>query len=135
MSQLAPADIDLSNHDLFVDHAPHEVFDVLREHAPVHWNPEPAPRSGFWSITRYDDILRVLKDTATYSSEARGITLEDPTPDELDVRRNMLELDPPRHARWRKVLAPDFTPRAVGRWEEWLRGLTLRVARRRPAEA
>ena len=39
----------------------------------------------------------------------------------------MLELDPPRHARWRKVLAPDFTPRAVGRWEEWLRGLTLRV--------
>ena len=127
MAQLAPADIDLSNHDLFVDHAPHEVFDVLREHAPVHWNPEPAPRSGFWSITRYDDILRVLKDTATFSSEARGITLEDPTPEELDVRRNMLELDPPRHARWRKVLAPDFTPRAVGRWEEWLRGLTLRV--------
>ena len=49
MAQLAPADIDLSNHDLFVDHAPHEVFDVLRAQAPVHWNPEPAPRSGFWS--------------------------------------------------------------------------------------
>ena len=43
------------------------------------------------------------------------------------MRRNMLELDPPRHARWRRVLAPDFTPRSVGRWEEWLRELTVRT--------
>jgi cytochrome P450 len=121
------ADIDLSDHDLFVEREPHDVFDVLREQAPVHWNPEPAPRSGFWSITRYDDIVAVLKDTETFSSESRGITLEDPTPEELDVRRNMLELDPPRHARWRRVLAGDFTPRAVGRWEEWLRELTVGV--------
>jgi cytochrome P450 len=121
------ADIDLSDHDLFVDHPPHEVFDVLRAQAPVHWNPERAPRSGFWSLTRYDDIVAALRDTETFSSEAGGITLEEPAPAELDVRRNMLELDPPRHARWRRVLAPDFTPRSVGRWEEWLRELTVRT--------
>ena len=74
------ADIDLSDHDLFVDHPPHEVFDVLRTQAPVHWNPEPAPRSGFWSLTRYDDVVAVLRDTETYSSEAGGITLEEPAP-------------------------------------------------------
>jgi cytochrome P450 len=119
--------IDLSDHDLFVDHAPHEVFDRLRTESPVYWNPERPPRHGFWAVTRYDDILRVLKDTATFSSEAGGITLEEPSPDELDMRRNFLELDPPRHGRFRKVLAPDFTPRAVAKWEDWLRALVVRT--------
>jgi cytochrome P450 len=119
--------IDLSDHDLFVDHAPHELFDRLRTESPVYWNAERPPRHGFWAVTRYDDILRVLKDTATFSSAAGGITLEEPSPDELDARRNFLELDPPQHGRFRKVLAPDFTPRAVGKWEEWLRALVVRT--------
>ncbi len=115
--------IDLSDHDLFVDHAPHELFDELRRDAPVYWNPERPPRHGFWAVTRYDDIVEVLKDTDTFSSAAGGITLEEPASDELDLRRNFLELDPPDHGRFRKVLAPDFTPKAVRRWEDWLRDL------------
>jgi cytochrome P450 len=115
--------VDLSDHDVFVEHAPYEVFDVLRERAPVFWNPEAPPRHGFWAVTRCEDIVRVLKDPQTFSSAMGGITLEEPTPDELDVRRNFLEQDPPEHHRFRRVLAPDFTPRAVLRWEEWLRDL------------
>lgn len=125
MAQLE--DVQLADHDLFADRAPLEVFARLREHAPVYWNPEPAPRSGFWAITRYEDVVMVLKDTETFSSELGGITLEEPSEAELDARRNMLELDPPRHGRFRKVLAPDFTPRAVGRWEEWLREFVVRT--------
>jgi cytochrome P450 len=122
--------IDLADHDLFARQPPHEVFDHLRSEAPVFWNPEPPPRTGFWAVTRYDDIVRVLKDTATFSNALGGITLEEPSPDELAARRNFLEMDPPEHGRFRKVLAPDFTPRAVGRWEEWLRGLVVRTLER-----
>jgi cytochrome P450 len=117
--------VQLADHGLFADRAPLEVFALLRERSPVHWNAEPPPRSGFWAVTRYDDVLAVLKDTETFSSELGGITLEEPTAEDLDARRNMLELDPPRHGRFRKVLAPDFTPRAVGRWEDWLRGFVV----------
>src|SRR5690349_18346650 len=77
MAQLE--DVQLADHDLFADRAPLEVFARLREHAPVYWNPEPAPRSGFWAITRYEDVVMVLKDTETFSSELGGITLEEPS--------------------------------------------------------
>jgi cytochrome P450 len=122
-SELTLDAIDLSNHDLFVDGPPHAVFDRLRAEAPVFWNPEQPPRRGFWAITRYSDICAVLKDTETFSSELGGITLEEQSTEELEERRNFLELDPPRHGRFRKVLAPDFTPKAVGKWEDWLRDL------------
>jgi cytochrome P450 len=117
--------IDLSDHDLFVDGPPHAVFDTLRAEAPVFWNAEAPPRKGFWAITRYEDIVTVLSDPATFSSERGGITLEEQSGEELGERRNFLELDPPRHGRFRKVLAPDFTPKAVGRWEPWLRELIV----------
>ncbi len=118
--------IDLSNHDLFVDGPPHAVFDTLRVEAPVFWNAERPPRKGFWAITRYQDIVTVLGDPTTFSSELGGVTLEEQSAEELGERRNFLELDPPRHGRFRKVLAPDFTPKAVGRWEAWLRDLIVR---------
>ena len=117
--------IDLSNHDLFLEGPPHELFDRLRAEAPVYWNPEAPPRHGFWAVTRYADIVTVLKDTDTFSSELGGVTLEEQSTSDLEERRNFLELDPPRHGRFRKVLAPDFTPRAVGKWEEWLRELVV----------
>jgi cytochrome P450 len=124
---VAPGSIDLADHDLYVDHAPYELLARLRAEQPVYWNAEPAPRSGFWAVTRYDDVVRVLKDPTTFSSELGGVTLEQQEPDELEVRRNFLELDPPRHGRFRKVLAPHFTPKAVGQWQDWLRTLVIRT--------
>jgi len=105
-------DHDLSDHDLFAEREPHEVFDRLRAAAPVAWNPEPNGRAGFWAVTRYRDVLAVLRDTQTFSNAAGGISLEEPAADELEARRNFLELDPPEHGRFRKELGPHFTPKA-----------------------
>ena len=41
--------IDLSDHDAFVDHVPHELFAQLRKHDPVHWNEERDGGRGFWA--------------------------------------------------------------------------------------
>jgi cytochrome P450 len=76
---LRPDEIDLANHDFFVDEVPHWAFRTLREHDPVHWQPERPPNRGFWAVTRFRDIEEVLRDTRTFSS-ARGITLEDQDP-------------------------------------------------------
>jgi cytochrome P450 len=115
--------VDLLDHDLFADHEPWELFDLLQREAPVFFHSEPAGR-GFWTLTKYDDVLAVLKDTKTFSSEIGGAaTIEDLPEDVLEARRNFLEFDPPKHGKYRRLLAADFTPRALGRYEEWLRSL------------
>ena len=62
-------DVTLADLTLFADGAPWQVFEDLRRNDPIHWNVEEAPNSGFWSVTRYNDIVEVLRDTETYSSE------------------------------------------------------------------
>jgi cytochrome P450 len=57
--------IDLLDHDLFADHEPWEVFDHLQREAPVYRHPEP-DGPGFWAVTKYDDVLAVLRDTKTF---------------------------------------------------------------------
>ena len=48
----------------------HETFKLLRDEAPVHWY-DWEHGKGFWCITRYDDVVAVLKDWRTFSSETR----------------------------------------------------------------
>jgi cytochrome P450 len=118
--------IDLSDHDAFVEAVPHEAFAVLREHDPVHWNPEP-DGPGFWAVTRYGDIRAVHRDVGTYSSEIGGTSLEDLEPEYIEARKSMLDMDPPRHDELRGLIARRFTPRAVGVWEEQVRTVTREV--------
>ena len=114
---------DLLDHDLFRERAPWDIFARLQSEAPVYWHEEP-DGPGFWNVTRYDDIVTVLKDYRTFSSEIRGsASIADYPTEELDARRNFMELDPPRHAKYRGLLAKDFTPRSVLRYKEWLHGL------------
>lgn len=121
-------EVNLLDHDLFAHREPWEVFELLQREAPVFWHPEPPPGRGFWVVTRYADLLEVLRDTATYSSEVGGAaTIEDLPEDVLDARRNFLELDPPRHTKFRRIFQADFTPKAVRRYEPWLHELTTAV--------
>src|SRR5579862_9556229 len=115
--------VDLLDHDLFEDHEPWEVFERLQQEAPVYFHPEPDGR-GFWALTKYDDVLAVVRDAKTFSSEVGGAaTIEDVPDDVLEVRRNFLEFNPPKHGRYRRLISTSFTPGAVGRYQEWLRGL------------
>jgi cytochrome P450 len=120
-------DIDLASHDFFVDAFPHEAFRLLREHDPVHWQPEPPPNRGFWAITKYHDVETVIDDPATFSSERGGVILEEMAPDELEARKSMMETDPPRHTRMRKIASPLFTPRAMKEYEGYCRDIARDV--------
>src|ERR1700727_3054534 len=115
--------VNLQAHDLFADHEPWEVFDLLQREAPVYFHPEPGGR-GFWALTKYDDVQAVIRDAKTFSSEIGGAaTIDDMPEDVLDARRNFLEFDPPKHGRYRRLISTNFTPGAVGVYEVWLRTL------------
>jgi cytochrome P450 len=118
--------IDLSDHDAFVERVPHEWFAWLRREDPVHFNAEP-DGPGFYAVTRYADIREVHRNVGTFSSEIGGTSLEDLEPDQIEARKSMIDMDPPRHDELRGLIARRFTPRAVQVWEEAVRTVTDRV--------
>ncbi|TCJ15875.1 cytochrome P450 [Rubrobacter taiwanensis] len=117
-------EIDLSDPDAFVERVPHEWFRTLRREAPVFFNPEP-DGPGFWVISRYEDIREVHRRWEIYSSEIGGTSLEDLEPDQIEARKSMIDLDPPRHDEIRRLIRGRFSPRSVKEWEDQVR----RVAR------
>ena len=117
-------DVTLADLDLFADGAPWGIFEELRRNSPVHWNTEEEPNHGFWSVTRYHDIVEVLRNTETYSSEIGAANLEELDPRQLEIRKSILETDGTRHRALRKLLQPQFTPRALAGYETFLRGIT-----------
>ncbi len=122
--RLSLPEVDLSNHDAFVDGPPWDMFDSLRRQAPLYWNPEPPPNHGFWSVTRHADVLAVDRDDRTFSSERGAVSIEELDPEQLEVRKSMIDTDGVRHAALRRLLQRDFSPRSLGGYETFLRGLT-----------
>lgn len=102
---------------------PYDAYRVLRDHHPVARQHEhevlgwPAG-PGFWAVTRHADVVRVLKDSATYSSYIGATQIRDPDPDDLPfIRRMMLNQDPPGHGRLRRLVSRAFTPGRIERFE------------------
>ena len=126
VSGLTLADVDLTDHSRFADRVPHELFALLRREDPVHWQEERDGR-GFWAVTTHADITTVAKDWRTFSSERGGTSLQDLDPDQIEARKSMIDMDPPRHNALRAIVNKDFTPRAVRTFTERIRELFDRV--------
>ncbi len=116
--------VTLADLDLFAGGAPWPIFDELRKSDPVSWNDEESPNKGFWAVARYQDIVEVLRDTETYSSEVGAVNLEELDQSQIEIRKSMLERDGMRHRALRKLLQPAFTPKALTVYESFLRGVT-----------
>jgi cytochrome P450 len=123
---LGPDDADITDPDTYVHGVPHATFRRMRREGPVAWCEEHDGGRGFWSVTRYADLLAVSRDVETFSS-ARGIRLEEMSPEETEARRTMMELDPPEHTRYRRLVSKPFSRREVYAYEEAIRLLARMV--------
>ena len=119
--------IDLVNPDNYVERVPFEWFDELRHERPVSWHDEPGGNKGFWAVTRYDDLTAVHMDWQTYSSETGAVALEELDDEQLEVRKTMLEMDPPRHTDLRKICTKKFSGRGVAVYEDFIRDVARSV--------
>ncbi|MEX0800271.1 MAG: cytochrome P450 [Dehalococcoidia bacterium] len=96
---------------------PYPMYARLREQDPIHWSPIMES----WVLTRYDDVVGVLTDTARFSADrrsARNRFAEELAKREQDFgpfgrTPTMLTSDPPLHTRLRKLVSKAFTPRMV----------------------
>ncbi|WP_369173221.1 cytochrome P450 [Streptomyces sp. R28] len=118
----APPVPDVFDPRQYATGVPHEAYRVLRDHHPVARQDEPEVLGwpagpGFWAVTRHADVVRVLKDSATYSSYIGATQIRDPDPDDLPfIRRMMLNQDPPGHGRLRRLVSRAFTPGRLDRF-------------------
>jgi len=123
---LGDAHADIVDHDTYLDDVPHGTFARLRKESPVAWIEENPPNSGFWAVTKYDDVGQVSRDHETFTT-TKGIRLEEMAPDELEARRTMMEFDPPEHTRLRRLVSQGFTPRVIATYENAFRSLASQV--------
>ena len=111
-------DLYYDPYDVEVNADPYEVFRRMRNEQPLYRNDQ----HDFWAVSRFEDVERVLKDAATYSS-AKGNILELIHSDiELPPGTVIME-DPPSHTQHRKLMARMFTPRKVAELEPKIREL------------
>ena len=118
--------VDLTDLDTFAQGFPHDLFRRHRESAPVWWHPPTTHTpdgEGFWSVATYDEVLRVLNDPVTFSSETGGSRPYGGTIiQDLPVAGIVLNMmDDPRHARIRRLVSKGLTPAAVRGLEDELR--------------
>ena len=116
------ADVDLNDLDRFVNGDAFGMLRTLRHEAPLFWSDEPGEGSGYWSVTRYEDIEKIDKDSDTFTS-THFVNLEEPPLEFQDLRRSILESDGNRHLSLRKLLARDFSVAQLRRYEDFLRDL------------
>jgi cholest-4-en-3-one 26-monooxygenase len=101
-------DIDIANPDAYLAGVPHAQFAVLRREEPVFRHRE-TNGPGFWALTRHEDIVRVARDPATFS-QAPSLFIEDlPAGNLRDSPDVMINMDPPRHTRFRALVSKGFT--------------------------
>jgi cytochrome P450 len=123
------ADIDLTDLARWERGVPYEWFELLRGDAPCFWQDERDGR-GFWSLTRYEDVVAATKDYDTFSSARGGTSLMDLTPEQIEQRMSMLDADPPYHTRLRSIVNKAFTPRAISAYEGRIRELVREILER-----
>jgi cholest-4-en-3-one 26-monooxygenase len=110
--------VDLSDPRSFVPGVPHAWLAHLRRTDPVHWQDEPGG-PGYWAVTRYEDCVTVNRDFERFSSAAKGTMPFEMAEEEIAQQGlMMLNMDPPLHTRYRRLVNKGFTPRTVRDLEE-----------------
>ena len=119
-----PGAVDLADSAAFVGGVPHDYFAWLRANDPVRFV-EEADGPGFWAVTRHADCLVVNRDHERFSSYRRG-TMPFEIPDEAveEQRLMMLNMDPPLHTRYRRLVNKGFTPRMVAELHDRIHTVT-----------
>ena len=110
---------------------PFDILAAARRDQPVFY----VPALKLWVVTRYDDVLAVLKDHQTFSSTGALKSDSTPLPKEIaavlaEGFREMpyiIEVDPPLHDRIRGLVTKGFTPRRIASLEPAIRRIVAEL--------
>jgi cytochrome P450 len=109
-----------ANFDAFTSEGNDPWAAICRLHngPPVRWCTNVAYGRSGWVVTRYDLISEAMIDYENFTAERHGM-IADLVGE--NVRLNPIEIDPPAHHGYRRILNPHFTPKALRELEEAVR--------------
>jgi cholest-4-en-3-one 26-monooxygenase len=114
--------IDLTDPETFEGGAPREVFHYLRNQEPVYWHEDPRQGVGFWAVTKQKDLDFISKNPQLFSSEVKTCMLHESEPDRIELMSHqMINMDPPKHLKYRRLVRSAFTPKKVDSYSERFR--------------
>lgn len=121
-------DFDPLDPDYLAD--PYSYYARFRRESPVFY----APKIDFWVVSRYGDVLEIVKDPETFSNARVQEPLYPVSPEALAklkagvrVTPTTSTADPPLHRRTRKHAARAFSARRVAGLEPRIREVTNRL--------
>ncbi|MGP1353858.1 MAG: cytochrome P450 [Parasphingopyxis sp.] len=113
--RFAPFKTGLAELETFDDGPPHELYERMRDEAPIIWTAAPSDwpevdQPGFWSTTRAKHVAQVSRDPKTYSSWLGGFAMRSEEVGSLEVARTaMIGKDGEDHRRMRGTVSLAFT--------------------------
>lgn len=114
--------IALTEPETFIGGLPRDVYRYLRNEEPVYWHENPEEGVGFWVITRQEELDYISKNPALFSSAERSCLLIEPPDEDLAMMQTQLiNMDPPQHLKFRRLVRAAFTPKAVDSYHERFR--------------
>ncbi|MFD1939193.1 cytochrome P450 [Nonomuraea mangrovi] len=116
--------------DTWEKEVPHDQFAYLRANAPVHWHDVPGD-TGFWAVTRHQDVRAVSRDAQTWSTELGTTFIRTQTPEFIAIAAlTLLNMDPPKQSRYRRLVSAGFTPKMIAQLAGTVRRRAERIADR-----
>jgi cholest-4-en-3-one 26-monooxygenase len=121
---VAGDDIILMDPTTYAEAVPHEYFAELRRSAPVAMRHEP-DTAPYWAVMSYDGCVTVNREWEEFSSfEKTALPFDVPEEEIVQQQLMMLNMDPPSHTRYRRLVNKGFTPRMVRDLEARLHNVT-----------
>jgi cholest-4-en-3-one 26-monooxygenase len=109
---------DLTDPDSYLNGVPLDWFTALRREQPVAWQEDPRSGVGFWAISRREQLDFIAKNPALFSSAERTCFYPERSDAEVAMMRTLLiNMDPPDHVKYRRIVRNAFTPRQVDSYE------------------
>jgi cholest-4-en-3-one 26-monooxygenase len=109
---------NLADPETYREGVPRELFRQLRQEQPVFWHEDPEQGVGFWAVTRHEDLDFVSKNPLLFSSEEKTCYLMEHPEDRLEIlRMQLINMDPPHHLKYRRLVRSAFTPKKVDSYE------------------
>ena len=93
---------------------PHEIWTWMRAHQPIYWW-ERTQGIPFWAITKRADIVEISSQPDTFVNGKRLVIQPVPEQRMAEFPPTLIEMDPPKHAAYRQIVAKRFKPKYLKR--------------------
>ena len=124
MTEKCPFQFDLMNPERMSKGVPFDAFKTLREKCPVSLQDDTIRNASYWAVTKRDDLDFVSKHPELFSS-SENLAHPQPGGDDPEgveiMRQLIINMDPPDHIKYRRVVHNAFTGKAVDALEPMMR--------------